>query len=91
FADAVGKGLCKVGKSLVCKGFWEEIEEAGRIWLPRRSEKTYNLTQLLLFYTISPEKDYMDSVPDSTLATSGGTSIEDIQSMDAETKCRRKS
>ncbi|KAJ2861964.1 hypothetical protein GGI22_002318, partial [Coemansia erecta] len=89
FTDAGGKGLCKVDKSLVCKGFWEEIEEAGRICLPRRSGKTYNLTQLLLFYSISPEEEYLHSVPDSAIST-GGISTEDIQSMDAVERCRRK-
>ncbi|KAJ1891738.1 hypothetical protein LPJ81_005686, partial [Coemansia sp. IMI 209127] len=89
FTDAGGKGLCKVDKSLVCKGFWEEIEEAGRICLPRRSGKTYNLTQLLLFYSISPEEEYLHSVPDSAIST-GGISTEDIQNMDVVEKCRRK-
>ncbi|KAJ2387505.1 hypothetical protein GGI23_006259, partial [Coemansia sp. RSA 2559] len=89
FTDAGGKGLCKVDKSLVCKGFWEEIEEAGRICLPRRSGKTYNLTQLLLFYSISPEEEYLHSVPDSAIST-GGISTEGIQSMDVMERCRRK-
>ncbi|KAJ2551488.1 hypothetical protein EV175_003675 [Coemansia sp. RSA 1933] len=39
---------------------------------------------------ISPEEEYLHSVSDSALATSGGTRIEDIQSMDVETKCRIK-
>ncbi|KAJ2738771.1 hypothetical protein H4R23_000920 [Coemansia sp. Cherry 401B] len=50
FADIGGNGVCKVDKTLVCKGFWDTINKAGRICLPRRSGKTYNLTQLLLFF-----------------------------------------
>ncbi|KAJ1787108.1 hypothetical protein LPJ59_005795, partial [Coemansia sp. RSA 2399] len=89
FTDAGEAGTCRVDKSLVCKGFWEEIGKAGRICLPRRSGKTYNLTQLLLFYSISPEEEYLHSVPDIAIST-GGIGTEDIQNMDVVEKCRRK-
>ncbi|KAJ2555909.1 hypothetical protein EV175_002160 [Coemansia sp. RSA 1933] len=90
FADVSDPDACRVDKSLICRGFWDAVRKAGRICLPRRSGKTYNLTQLLLFYSSLPEEDYLQYVPDSALATGGGTSIEDIQGMDVETKCRRK-
>ncbi|KAJ2140000.1 hypothetical protein GGH17_000019 [Coemansia sp. RSA 788] len=89
FTEATDRGLCKVDKSLVCKGFWETIEEAGRICLPRRSGKTYNLTQLLLFFSQSPEHEYLTSIPDSiidsSLLGSGG-----VAQLDMATKCRLK-
>ncbi|KAJ2591987.1 hypothetical protein EV177_008801 [Coemansia sp. RSA 1804] len=89
FTDADKAEKCRVDKSLVCKGFWDEIGEAGRICLPRRSGKTYNLTQLLLFYSISPEEEYLHSVPDSVIATDDA-SLEEFQVMDLETRCRMK-
>ncbi|KAJ2329656.1 hypothetical protein IWW51_000463 [Coemansia sp. RSA 2702] len=89
FTEAGERGLCKVDKSLVCKGFWDSIEEAGRICLPRRSGKTYNLTQLLLFFSQSPEHEYLASISDSIIEDSqagdGG-----ITQMDLATKCRLK-
>ncbi|KAJ2828493.1 hypothetical protein IWW50_001361 [Coemansia erecta] len=89
FTEASDRGLCKVDKSLVCKGFWETIEEAGRICLPRRSGKTYNLTQLLLFFSQSPEQEYLTSIPDSIIERSQlGTC--DIAQLDLATKCRLK-
>ncbi|KAJ2160826.1 hypothetical protein GGF46_001956 [Coemansia sp. RSA 552] len=84
FTEASGRGLCKVDKSLVCKGFWETIEEAGRICLPRRSGKTYNLTQLLLFFSMLPEQAKVSEVPDSILGR------DDVAQMDVATKCRLK-
>ncbi|KAJ2091443.1 hypothetical protein IW138_001902 [Coemansia sp. RSA 986] len=49
----------------------------------------HKLTQLLLFYSISPEEEYLHSVSDSAISNSG-SSVEDIQNMDMEAKCRRK-
>ncbi|KAJ2071466.1 hypothetical protein GGH13_003335 [Coemansia sp. S155-1] len=83
FTDVDSRGLCKVDKSLVCKGFWETIEKVGRICLPRRSGKTYNLTQLLLFFSMSPELDYLESMPDSMIA-------ETVPVMDIAALCRKK-
>ncbi|KAJ2041554.1 hypothetical protein H4S03_000278 [Coemansia sp. S3946] len=83
FTDIDSRGLCKVDKSLVCKGFWETIEKVGRICLPRRSGKTYNLTQLLLFFSMSPELDYLESMPDSMIA-------EAVSDMDVAALCRKK-
>ncbi|KAJ2648326.1 hypothetical protein IWW40_003964, partial [Coemansia sp. RSA 1250] len=37
FTDTDATGVCKVDKSLVCKGFWDSINKAARICLPRRS------------------------------------------------------
>ncbi|KAJ2358672.1 hypothetical protein GGF43_000656 [Coemansia sp. RSA 2618] len=89
FADVDGSGVCKVDKSLVCKGFWDAVNKAGRICLPRRSGKTYNLTQLLLFFSQSPEQEYLTSIPDSIIDRSQlGTS--DIAQLDLTTKCRLK-
>ncbi|KAJ2116667.1 hypothetical protein IW146_001356 [Coemansia sp. RSA 922] len=59
--------LCKVDKSLVCIGFWETVVDVARICLPRRSGKTYNLTQLLLFFSRSSEQDQLGSIPDDIL------------------------
>ncbi|KAJ2200815.1 hypothetical protein IW144_000814 [Coemansia sp. RSA 522] len=89
FANIDGSGVCKVDKSLVCKGFWDAVNKAGRICLPRRSGKTYNLTQLLLFFSQSPEysklKEIPDSIIDSSLLGSGG-----VAQLDMATKCRLK-
>ncbi|KAJ2258866.1 hypothetical protein GGI13_000352 [Coemansia sp. RSA 455] len=85
FTDVDSRGLCKVDKSLVCKGFWETIEKVGRICLPRRSGKTYNLTQLLLFFSSSLELDKVEDIPDSMIANVG-LGIE----MDVAALCRKK-
>ncbi|KAJ2078756.1 hypothetical protein H4R24_004258 [Coemansia sp. RSA 988] len=89
FADIDGSGVCKVDKSLVCKGFWEAIGKAGRICLPRRSGKTYNLTQLLLFFSSSPEHTKLKEISDNILL-SDNRSPEDIEQMDVFSKCRLK-
>ncbi|KAJ2339863.1 hypothetical protein GGH91_004352, partial [Coemansia sp. RSA 2671] len=83
FTDVDSRGLCKVDKSLICKGFWEAIEKVGRICLPRRSGKTYNLTQLLIFFSMSPELDYLEAMPDSMIAEGSGEA--DITAL-----CRKK-
>ncbi|KAJ2834579.1 hypothetical protein GGI24_000319 [Coemansia furcata] len=83
FTDVDSRGLCKVDKSLICKGFWETIEKVGRICLPRRSGKTYNLTQLLLFFSMSPELDYVEAMPDSIIAETNSET-------DITTLCRKK-
>ncbi|KAJ2560622.1 hypothetical protein IW140_006650, partial [Coemansia sp. RSA 1813] len=77
-----------VDKSLFCIGFWDEIDESGRICLPRRSGKTYNLIQLLLFFSMAPEKSHLDA-PDSAIEELG-RSAEQIREMDVATKCRLK-
>ncbi|KAJ2808618.1 hypothetical protein H4R20_000777 [Coemansia guatemalensis] len=89
FADSDCSGVCKVDKSLVCKGFWEAIGKAGRICLPRRSGKTYNLTQLLLFFSLSPELDYLTSIPDRVIHNSV-VENNDIAELDLAAKCRLK-
>ncbi|PIA18564.1 hypothetical protein COEREDRAFT_85043 [Coemansia reversa NRRL 1564] len=89
FADIDGSGVCKVDKSLVCKGFWEAIGKAGRICLPRRSGKTYNLTQLLLFFSSSPELEYLTSIPDSVIRNDI-TESNNTPQLDIATKCRLK-
>ncbi|KAJ2292898.1 hypothetical protein IWW55_005791, partial [Coemansia sp. RSA 2706] len=89
FTEAGERGLCKVDKSLVCKGFWDSIEEAGRICLPRRSGKTYNLTQLLLFFSQSPEHIKVKDISDDVLLRKS-TGPSDVAQMDMATKCRLK-
>ncbi|KAJ1767742.1 hypothetical protein LPJ77_005305, partial [Coemansia sp. RSA 2523] len=89
FADIDGNGVCKVDKSLVCKGFWDAVNKAGRICLPRRSGKTYNLTQLLLFFSQSPEYEYLTSIPDSII-DSGLLGSGGVAQLDMATKCRLK-
>ncbi|KAJ2440795.1 hypothetical protein GGF42_007509, partial [Coemansia sp. RSA 2424] len=90
FTDAGGNSLCKVDKSLVCKGFWETIDEVSRICLPRRSGKTYNLTQLLLFFSMSPELDYLEAMPVSVISSSGGFCAQAVSEMDVVGLCRKK-
>ncbi|KAJ2739342.1 hypothetical protein GGI20_006124, partial [Coemansia sp. BCRC 34301] len=90
FTDAGSNSLCKVDKSLVCKGFWETIDEVGRICLPRRSGKTYNLTQLLLFFSMSPELDYLETMPDSVISGNGGLGAGAVPDMDIVALCRKK-
>ncbi|KAJ2716473.1 hypothetical protein H4R19_000633, partial [Coemansia spiralis] len=89
FTDSGRRELCKVDKTLVCRGFWDSIEEAGRICLPRRSGKTYNLTQLLLFFSSAPEHAKLKEIPDSILL-SGTRTLAEIDAMDVATKCRYK-
>ncbi|KAJ2496304.1 hypothetical protein GGH96_005924 [Coemansia sp. RSA 1972] len=89
FANIDGNGVCKVDKSLVCKGFWDAVNKAGRICLPRRSGKTYNLTQLLLFFSQSPEYSKLKEIPDSIIDCSQlGSSY--VAQLDMATKCRLK-
>ncbi|KAJ1795020.1 hypothetical protein GGH98_001304 [Coemansia sp. RSA 454] len=89
FANIDGSGVCKVDKSLVCKGFWDAVNKAGRICLPRRSGKTYNLTQLLLFFSQSPEYSKLKEIPDSIIDRDQlGSS--DVAQLDMATKCRLK-
>ncbi|KAJ2254619.1 hypothetical protein GGI13_002049 [Coemansia sp. RSA 455] len=89
FTDASSNSLCKVDKSLVCKGFWEAIDEVGRICLPRRSGKTYNLTQLLLFFSSSLELGKLENIPNSALA-SNGLGAQAVSDMDVVALCRKK-
>ncbi|KAJ1746343.1 hypothetical protein LPJ79_005909, partial [Coemansia sp. RSA 1821] len=84
FTDTDATGICKVDKSLVCKGFWDSINKAARICLPRRSGKTYNITQLLLFFSCMPEQEYLLTIPDTIIDD------QDIPQMDLATKCRLK-
>ncbi|KAJ1848487.1 hypothetical protein LPJ73_003957, partial [Coemansia sp. RSA 2703] len=89
FTDADYRGLCRVDKSLVCKGFWESIEKVGRVCLPRRSGKTYNMTQMLLFFSMLPEAENLDRVFDSVI---DDMSLEDgqVTEMSLAEKCRAK-
>ncbi|KAJ2865818.1 hypothetical protein GGH94_001950 [Coemansia aciculifera] len=89
FTDASSNSLCKVDKSLVCKGFWEAIDEVSRICLPRRSGKTYNLTQLLLFFSSSLELGKLENIPNSALA-SDGLGAQAVSDMDVAVLCRKK-
>ncbi|KAJ2719869.1 hypothetical protein GGI07_004945, partial [Coemansia sp. Benny D115] len=89
FTDADSRELCKVDKSLVCKGFWESIEKVGRICLPRRSGKTYNLTQMLLFFSMMPEAELLDTISDSVI-DNGGLNGDELSNMSLSDKCRKK-
>ncbi|KAJ2351154.1 hypothetical protein GGH92_001983 [Coemansia sp. RSA 2673] len=89
FTDASSHSLCKVEKSLVCKGFWEAIGKVGRICLPRRSGKTYNLTQLLLFFSSSLELGKLENIPNSALANNG-LGAQAVSDMDVVALCRKK-
>ncbi|KAJ2810766.1 hypothetical protein FBU31_007914, partial [Coemansia sp. 'formosensis'] len=89
FTDASSNSLCKVDKSLVCKGFWEAIDEVGRVCLPRRSGKTYNLTQLLLFFSSSLELGKLENIPSSALS-SVGLGAQAVSEMDIASLCRKK-
>ncbi|KAJ2481835.1 hypothetical protein IWW56_001451 [Coemansia sp. RSA 2131] len=89
FANIDGSGVCKVDKSLVCKGFWDAVNKAGRICLPRHSGKTYNLTQLLLFFSQSPEYSKLKEIPDSII-DHGQLDGRDVGQLDMATKCRLK-
>ncbi|KAJ2880969.1 hypothetical protein H4R27_004393 [Coemansia aciculifera] len=89
FTDASSNSLCKVDKSLVCKGFWEAIDEVSRICLPRRSGKTYNLTQLLLFFSSLLELGKLENIPNSALA-SDGLGAQAVSDMDVAVLCRKK-
>ncbi|KAJ2365931.1 hypothetical protein IW150_006083, partial [Coemansia sp. RSA 2607] len=89
FTDADYRGLCRVDKSLVCKGFWESVERVARVCLPRRSGKTYNMTQMLLFFSMLPEAENLDRVSDSVI---DDMSFEDgqVAEMTLAEKCRAK-
>ncbi|KAJ2335185.1 hypothetical protein GGI00_001492, partial [Coemansia sp. RSA 2681] len=89
FTDVDSRGLCKVDKSLVCKGFWEAIGKVGRICLPRRSGKTYNLTQLLLFFSSSLELGKLENIPNSVVA-GDGFDAQAISEMGVAALCRKK-
>ncbi|KAJ2563011.1 hypothetical protein IW140_006259, partial [Coemansia sp. RSA 1813] len=88
FAAVGNTDICRVDKSLFCIGFWDEVDESGRICLPRRSGKTYNLIQLLLFFSMAPEASHLDA-PDSAIEDLG-RSAEQVRQMDVATKCRLK-
>ncbi|KAJ1663465.1 hypothetical protein IW140_001188 [Coemansia sp. RSA 1813] len=64
------------------------VKSSGRICLPRRSGKTYNLIQLLLFFSKASEESHLDA-PDSAIEELG-RSAEQIRQMDVATKCRLK-
>ncbi|KAJ2743645.1 hypothetical protein GGI20_003592 [Coemansia sp. BCRC 34301] len=79
FTGAGSNSLCKVGKSLVCKGFWETIDQVGRICLPRRSGKTSSL-----------ELDKLENIPNSVLSGNGGLGAGAASEMDIAALCRKK-
>ncbi|KAJ2616478.1 hypothetical protein EV177_001037 [Coemansia sp. RSA 1804] len=64
--------ICKVDKTLVCKGFWEYIDKVGRIHLPRCFEKTYNLDIIRLFFSSSLEFVDILKIPDSVISDGHG-------------------
>ncbi|KAJ1798169.1 hypothetical protein LPJ59_002676, partial [Coemansia sp. RSA 2399] len=64
------------------------VQRSGRICLPRRSGKTYNLIQLLLFFSRTPEELHLE-VPDSAVEELG-YSAEQIRLMGVAEKCRLK-
>ncbi|KAJ2664302.1 hypothetical protein IWW48_000819, partial [Coemansia sp. RSA 1200] len=75
--------ICKVDKTLVCKGFWEYIDKVGRIHLPRRFGKTYNLDIIRLFFSSSLESVDILKIPDSVISNRLGE-------LDMVQQCRRK-
>ncbi|KAJ2384902.1 hypothetical protein GGI23_006830, partial [Coemansia sp. RSA 2559] len=76
--------LCKVDKTLICKGFWEEIDEVGRIHLPRRFGKTFNLNIMRMFFSPSLESTSMRCIPDDVI---GG---DDISKLDTSQLYQKK-
>ncbi|KAJ1953739.1 hypothetical protein GGI12_005954, partial [Dipsacomyces acuminosporus] len=76
-------GYCKVDKTLVCIGFWDMGAKSGRIHLPRRFGKTYNLSILRLFFSSSLEFEDMARIPDSIISSN-------VDEMDTATKCTKK-
>ncbi|KAJ1718358.1 hypothetical protein LPJ53_006561, partial [Coemansia erecta] len=70
-------------------GFWESVNKVGKICLPRRSGKTYNLTQMLLFFSILPEAKKLTDIPDSALVNNGA-SVGQVDRMCLAEKCRAK-
>ncbi|KAJ1718755.1 hypothetical protein LPJ53_006331, partial [Coemansia erecta] len=89
FADSGSADVCKVDKSLLCMEFWQSVKNIGKICLPRRSGKTYNLTQMLLFFSILPEAIKLTDIPDSFLADDE-TNADQVAGMRLAEKCRAK-
>ncbi|KAJ2653695.1 hypothetical protein IWW48_006392, partial [Coemansia sp. RSA 1200] len=54
--------FCKVDKTLVCRGFWNCILSVGRLHLPRRFGKTYNLGIMRSFFSASPESSAVEHI-----------------------------
>ncbi|KAI8322753.1 hypothetical protein GQ54DRAFT_310718 [Martensiomyces pterosporus] len=65
--------VCKVDKTLICKGFWDSFNKVGRVCLPRRFGKTYNMTILRLFFSSGLDCDELDDISGSTLTDDGGS------------------
>ncbi|KAJ1904013.1 pyridoxine biosynthesis protein [Coemansia sp. IMI 209127] len=59
--------ICKVDKTLICKGFWDDIDKVGRIHLPRRFGKTFNLDIMRMFFSPSLESKSMHYIPDNVI------------------------
>ncbi|KAJ1859806.1 hypothetical protein LPJ78_006003, partial [Coemansia sp. RSA 989] len=57
FTDTDATGICKVDKSLVCKGFWDSINKAARICLPRRSEYLLTIPDTIIDDQDIPQMD----------------------------------
>ncbi|KAJ2761759.1 hypothetical protein H4S06_001035, partial [Coemansia sp. BCRC 34490] len=75
--------FCKVDKTLVCRGFWDYVDSVGRIHLPRRFGKTYNLSTMRLFFSSSLELDETQDIPDDVIEGGvAGLSVAEI--------CRKK-
>ncbi|KAJ2032146.1 hypothetical protein GGI08_001191 [Coemansia sp. S2] len=64
FAASFSDDRVCVDKTLVCKGFWDVVDNTSRICLPRRSGKTFNLQLLQLFFSPLPELDCLGIMPD---------------------------
>ncbi|KAJ2812461.1 hypothetical protein H4S07_001384 [Coemansia furcata] len=64
FAASCGSDRICVDKTLICKGFWDVVDDTSRICLPRRSGKTFNLQLLQLFFSPLPELDCLGILPD---------------------------
>ncbi|PIA12704.1 hypothetical protein COEREDRAFT_12340, partial [Coemansia reversa NRRL 1564] len=76
------KATCNVDKTLACKPFWDECNGVGRLCLPRRCGKTYNLDVLRLFFSSGLDCEYVKNVPVVTegpeVEVDANASIKDI-------------
>ncbi|PIA13484.1 hypothetical protein COEREDRAFT_11399, partial [Coemansia reversa NRRL 1564] len=76
------KATCNVDKTLACKHFWDECNGVGRLCLPRRCGKTYNLNVLRLFFSSGLDYQNLKNVPVVTegpeVEVDANASIKDI-------------
>ncbi|KAJ1780807.1 hypothetical protein LPJ59_007185, partial [Coemansia sp. RSA 2399] len=76
--------FCKVDKTLICKGFWDDIDKVGRIHLPRRFGKTFNLDIMRMFFSSSLESTSMSYIPDNVIGA------DDIPKLDTSQLYQKK-